>query len=148
MQHSLMVEVEVENVKRLKPFEQRLRYSEPQYCMFVLFIVLIILFWMLTCLCNTYYFLSQFHIMIQNAGDEAASALEKLNHAECNVKSLRNMMKRMILTQEEMVHIPYDFPKQLTLLRTHLIRSFHTLGRDCSQEVLACPILGLMCPSW
>lgn len=86
--------------------------------------------------------------MIQNAKDEAASVFEKLNQAECSVKSLRNMMKRMILTQEEMVHIPYDFPEKLTLLHTHLIHSFHTLGRDCSQEVLACAILGLMCRSW
>ncbi|XP_031102086.1 coiled-coil domain-containing protein SCD2 isoform X4 [Ipomoea triloba] len=38
----------------------------------------------------------------ENAKDEAASVFEKLNQAECSVKSLRNMMKRMILTQEEM----------------------------------------------
>nr|GLL37227.1 coiled-coil domain-containing protein SCD2-like isoform X2 [Ipomoea trifida] len=41
----------------------------------------------------------------ENAKDEAASVFEKLNQAECSVKSLRNMMKRMILTQEEMEEI-------------------------------------------
>ncbi|XP_019187701.1 PREDICTED: coiled-coil domain-containing protein SCD2-like isoform X2 [Ipomoea nil] len=41
----------------------------------------------------------------ENARDEVASVFEKLNQAECSVKSLRNMMKRMILTQEEMEEI-------------------------------------------
>ncbi|KDP23593.1 hypothetical protein JCGZ_23426 [Jatropha curcas] len=41
----------------------------------------------------------------ETAKDEATSALELLHEAECEVKSLRNMTQRMVLTQEEMEEV-------------------------------------------
>ncbi|KAL5712826.1 hypothetical protein ACHQM5_014955 [Ranunculus cassubicifolius] len=42
---------------------------------------------------------------VEAARDEATSALEQLHDAECEVKSLRNMTQRMILTKEEMEEV-------------------------------------------
>lgn len=40
---------------------------------------------------------------IQSARNEATSALEQLQEADREIKSLRTMSRRMILTKEEMV---------------------------------------------
>lgn len=42
---------------------------------------------------------------LQNLKDEAATAMEQLQEAESEVKSLRSMTQRMILTQEEMEEV-------------------------------------------
>ncbi|CAH9087137.1 unnamed protein product [Cuscuta europaea] len=41
----------------------------------------------------------------ETARDEAAFALEKLDQAECEIRSLQNMMKRMALNQDEMEEV-------------------------------------------
>ncbi|KAK3023682.1 hypothetical protein RJ639_043563 [Escallonia herrerae] len=41
----------------------------------------------------------------ESARDEAASAMEQLHEADCEIKSLRTMTQRMILTQEEMEEV-------------------------------------------
>lgn len=45
--------------------------------------------------------------MNQAARDEATAALEQLHEADYEIKSLRTMTQRMILTQEEMVCIQF-----------------------------------------
>ncbi|KAL8470053.1 hypothetical protein ACS0TY_032791 [Phlomoides rotata] len=64
---------------------------------------------------------------IENAREEATSALDQLHEVEKEVKSLRTITQRMILTRDEMSN---------------------TLGRGCSQEVLACSVREFMCLLW
>ncbi|KAL8530043.1 hypothetical protein ACS0TY_007211 [Phlomoides rotata] len=59
--------------------------------------------------------------------EEATSALDQLHEVEKEVKSLRTITQRMILTRDEMSN---------------------TLGRGCSQEVLACSVREFMCTLW
>lgn len=77
--------------------------------------------------------------------------MRQLNGVESEVKALRSMTQRMILTQKEMVHTS-------TVARVHLyfVSYFENLlyiiifltGRSCSKEVLACSLLGFSCKIW
>jgi len=46
-----------------------------------------------------------FFLLKQNAKVETEAVMRQLNGAESEVKALRSMTQRMILTQKEMVHI-------------------------------------------
>lgn len=48
-------------------------------------------------------FMPELLVLNQNLKDGATNAIEQLQEAESEAKALRNMTKRMILTQEEMV---------------------------------------------
>ena len=52
--------------------------------------------------------LSYISCLIQNAKDEAAAVMRQLQGAESEVKALRSMTQRMILTQKEMVRSRID----------------------------------------
>ncbi|CAI0384360.1 unnamed protein product [Linum tenue] len=91
----------------------------------------------------------------ESAKEEAAAAFEQLQEAALETKSLRNMTQRMVLTQEEMVclssyHLFCPSPSatcswSVPLCQdSNVICSFF-LGRGCSEEVLACSVLELMC---
>ena len=87
--------------------------------------------------------------------EETATVVEQLHEAESEANALKTMTQRMILTHEEMVVLSINLElmkiSETVLMSPNLqYFAFGCLfpGRSCSEEMLACSLLGFSFKLW